>query len=77
MKNEMMIAASGEEVTAVNAAVNLNKLLQLSSGALYTDNGETLEFDISNRYNVLKEIIEESEKKVLIFAQFKHIIEIR
>jgi SNF2 family DNA or RNA helicase len=75
MKNEMMIAASGEEVTAVNAAVNLNKLLQLSSGALYTDNGETLEFDISNRYNVLKEIIEESEKKVLIFAQFKHIIE--
>lgn len=76
MKNEMMIAAAGEEVTSANAAVNLNKLLQLSSGAMYTDTKEVLEFDISNRYKVLSEIIEESEKKVLIFAQFKHIIEI-
>jgi SNF2 family DNA or RNA helicase len=76
MKDEMMIVAAGEEVTAQNAAVNINKLLQLSSGALYTDDGEILEFDITHRYKVLKEVIEEAEKKVLVFAPFRHIIEV-
>jgi len=36
--------AGGERITAVNAAVSMNKLLQISSGAVYTDEGEALEF---------------------------------
>ena len=36
-------------VTAVNAAVALNKLLQISSGAAYTDDGGVIAFDIDNR----------------------------
>ena len=42
----MVMQAAGEEITAVNAAVNMNKLLQISSGAVYTDGGDALEFDI-------------------------------
>jgi SNF2 family DNA or RNA helicase len=68
--------AAGEEVTSVNAAVNMSKLLQISCGAVYSDTGETLEFDISNRYKVLKEVIEEASQKVLIFVPFKHVISI-
>jgi len=67
--------AAGEQVTAANAAVNMNKLLQISCGAVYTDKGESLEFDIKHRYKVLREVIDESSKKVLIFVPFKHVID--
>jgi SNF2 family DNA or RNA helicase len=76
LKDQMVMAAAGEAVTTTNAAVNLNKLLQLSSGAVYTDDGEALEFDIKHRYKVLREVIDETTQKVLIFVPFKHTIEI-
>ena len=76
LKEDMIMQAAGEEVTAANAAVNMNKLLQISSGAVYTDGKETLEFDIRQRYSVLREVIDESSKKVLIFVPFKHTIQI-
>ena len=63
-------------VTASNAAVNMNKLLQISCGAVYTDTGDTLEFDIKHRYKVLREVIDESSKKVLVFVPFRHVIDI-
>lgn len=74
LKNRMIIEASGEAVTSVNAAVNMNRLLQISAGAVYSDTGEVLEFDISKRYAVLKEVIEEASQKVLVFVPFKHVI---
>ena len=67
---------TGEQITAMNRAVGMNKLLQISAGAVYTDDGETLEFDIQHRYKVLKEVIDESSKKVLVFVPFKHVIDI-
>lgn len=76
LKNRMVMEASGEMVTSVNAAVNMNKLLQISCGAVYTDEGDTLEFDIKNRYNVLREVIDESSQKVLVFVPFRHTISI-
>jgi SNF2 family DNA or RNA helicase len=76
LKTRMIMEAAGEEITSVNAAVNLNKLLQISCGAVYADTGEAISFDIKNRYNVLKEVIEESSQKVLIFVPFKHAINI-
>ena len=76
LKEKMTMQAAGEQITAPNAAVNMNKLLQISCGAIYTDNGETLEFDIKHRYKVLKEVINESSKKVLVFVPFKHAIDL-
>lgn len=76
LKSKAMMRASGEEITAANAAVAMNKLLQISSGAVYTDAGATLEFDIKNRYKVLREVIDESSKKVLVFVPFKHTIDV-
>jgi SNF2 family DNA or RNA helicase len=74
LKTQMMMELQDSNVTAVNAAVMMNKLLQISAGAVYTDDGDSLEFDISNRYNVLKEVIDESSQKVLVFVPFKHTI---
>jgi superfamily II DNA or RNA helicase len=76
LKDQLMATAAGEQISAANAAVNMNKLLQISCGAVYTDTGETVEFDIKNRYKVLQEVIAESSQKVLIFVPFKHVIDV-
>ena len=76
LKSQMLFEASGEEVSAVNAATKLNKLLQISGGAVYTDTGEVLEFDVSNRLNVVLEVVEEASHKVLVFVPFTHTIEL-
>ena len=76
LKNQMLFEAGGEEVSALNAATKLNKLLQISGGAVYTDTGEVLEFDVSNRLNVVLEVIEEASHKVLVFVPFTHTIEL-
>jgi len=74
LKQLMVMQASGEEVTSVNAAVQLNKLLQISGGAVYSDTKEIIEFDVSNRLNVVQEVIEEASHKVLVFVPFTHTI---
>lgn len=76
LKKQMLIEAAGEEVSAVNAAVQINKLLQIAGGAVYTDTGEVIEFDVSSRLNVVQEVIEESSHKVLVFVPFTHTIEL-
>lgn len=74
LKKQFMIEAGGLSVSAVNAAVNINKLLQISSGCAYTDDGEVIEFDIKERYAALMEAIIESTNKVLVFVPFRHTI---
>jgi SNF2 family DNA or RNA helicase len=76
LKKEMLIEAAGEEISAVNAATKINKLLQISCGSVYTDTGEVLEFDVSNRLNVVQEVIDECSNKVLVFVPFTHTIEL-
>jgi SNF2 family DNA or RNA helicase len=75
LKNQMVMEVAGAQITAVNAAVMMGKLLQISAGASYTESGDTVQFDINNRYSVLKEVIAESTHKVLVFVPFKHVIE--
>jgi len=76
LKKEMLIEAAGEEISAVNAAVKISKLLQISGGAVYTDTKEVLEFDVSSRLKVVHEVIDETSNKVLIFVPFTHTIEL-
>jgi len=76
LHDQMLVRADGEEITAANAAIMMNKLMQISCGAVYSDDHETIEFDIKNRYNVLREVIDESSQKVLIFVPFRHTIKI-
>tara|TARA_R110002020_G_scaffold197518_2_gene398632 strand:+ start:2378 stop:3937 length:1560 start_codon:yes stop_codon:yes gene_type:complete len=76
LKKQMVLCADGESITAVNAATNLNKLLQISGGAVYSDDREVIEFNVSNRLKVIKEVIEEASHKVLVFVPFTHTIEL-
>jgi SNF2 family DNA or RNA helicase len=72
MKKQMLIEAAGEEISSINAAAKLNKLLQIAGGAVYSDTKEVVEFDVSNRLNVVHEVIQEASQKVLIFVPFTH-----
>jgi SNF2 family DNA or RNA helicase len=76
LKKQMLIHADGEQVTSVNAATNINKLLQISGGAVYTDTREVIQFDVSNRLRVIEEVINEASHKVLVFVPFTHTIEL-
>jgi SNF2 family DNA or RNA helicase len=76
LKKEMLIEAAGEEISAVNAATQINKLLQISCGSIYTDTGEVVDFDVSNRLSVVQEIVDECSNKVLIFVPFTHTIKL-
>lgn len=75
LREQLAMALEGEMVTAVNAASGMSKLLQISSGSVYTDEGETLDFDISARFKELCEIIDASPNKVLVFVPFVNAIE--
>ena len=58
----------GGEILAVNEAVKANKLLQISLGVAYGTGKEQVIIPSKPRLDVLKEVIEESEGKVLVFV---------
>ncbi len=75
LKDRMMVQAAGETITAVNAAAGVSKLLQISCGAAYTDDKEVVEFDAAPRLSVLEEILDETSRKVIVFALFRSTID--
>jgi len=76
LRKEMQIEAAGETISTVNAAAALTKLLQLSGGAVYTDDHNVIEFDVSPRLNVLGEVIDEASHKVIVFIPYRHTIKV-
>lgn len=72
MEKDMLIELDGEEITAANAAVVMNKLIQLASGAIYDEKGDYKVIH-SAKIEALKEIIEDNEgKPILVFYNFKN-----
>jgi SNF2 family DNA or RNA helicase len=76
LRKNMAAQAAGETISAVNAAVGLQKLLQVSCGAVYTDDKATVELDISERFNVLREVIDGTDNKVLVFVPYTNTLEL-
>jgi len=70
MKRQAFMEVQGETITAVNAGVVLNKLLQISLFGSYNGSGRPVEMDFSPRLKVLKEVIEECNEKVIVFVPF-------
>ena len=59
-------------ITAVNAGSAMNKLLQVSTGWVYTTNPDFVEIDAAPRISLLLDLIEASEHKVLVFVPYRH-----
>lgn len=62
-------------ITAVNAGAQLNKLLQVAAGWVYTTNPEFIELDCKPRTDVLLDIINSAERKLLVFVPYRHAVE--
>lgn len=68
--------ASGEEITAANAAVKTNRLLQMASGAVYTENGEGYNIIHTAKIEALGSVIEEANgAPVLCAYSYRHEVE--
>ena len=76
IKQDMLVAAAGEQISAVNAAAKLTKLLQISGGAVYSDTREVVEFDVSPRLGALMEVLDETIHKVIVFVPYRHTIDL-
>lgn len=69
MQDEFLIELERGEVLAANAAVKINKLLQVSSGSLYTEDGYEVLHDA--KIEALKEIVETANEPVLVAYNFQ------
>lgn len=65
----------GETVTAVNEGVLQNKLLQVSLGYIYTDKKGIYRLPNATRLDAIREVVEGSEKKVIVFVPFLHALD--
>ena len=75
LKKEFVLSLPGGEVTAANAAALSGKLLQMSNGAVYTDDREAY-FIHDRKLDALEDIIEAANgRSVLIAYWFQHDLE--
>ena len=72
MERDAVLELGDEDITALSAAAVSNKLLQLSNGAVYTDERKVIEIH-NKKLEVLEELIEEAKgEPVLVFYNFQH-----
>jgi SNF2 family DNA or RNA helicase len=72
LRKDLVLDASGGQVTAANAASLSGKLLQLANGAVYTDDGKTIALH-DRKLDALEDLIEAANgQSVLIAYWFKH-----
>lgn len=77
MREASLIESEAGNITAVNAAVLLNKLLQISAGAVKNDAGQIYEIGCKPRIDEVCRIFEETpQQKLVVFATFRASIEL-
>lgn len=69
-----VIAQSGHAISAANESAARQKLIQLSLGAVYDGEHMAHLIDASPRYRELEEIIESTERKVVVFVPITSVV---
>ena len=67
MLAQMKMEYEGGQITAINEAVKVNKLLQIVCGVVY-DKDDRIVIPNKDRLDLVKELIDESEGKVIVFV---------
>jgi SNF2 family DNA or RNA helicase len=74
MKKDLQIMAAKGPITAQNEAVLRLKLLQISCGAIYGADREIHHVDAAPRLKALREIMEQCNEKIIVFAPFTSVV---
>jgi SNF2 family DNA or RNA helicase len=75
LKRDLQVAVkSGQQINAVNEAAARTKFLQISLGAIYDENHKVHTIDAAPRLAVLKEIIDQSPRKILLLTGFTSVL---
>lgn len=70
MVKELTVEMNGKQITAVNEATKIQKLLQILLGCMYDSTGSRAYVESEPRVKVIREIIDECEDKCLVFVPF-------
>lgn len=70
LQKEFILSLDSGDITAVNAAVQAGKLLQMCNGAMYLDEGGW-EVVHDDKLDALTEIVEQTSEPILVAYQFK------
>ena len=74
LKKDLQVTVRSGPITAANEASVRSKFLQLSLGAIYDSDHVAHRIDAAPRIAVLKEILEQSPKKMLLLAGFTSVL---
>lgn len=66
---------ASKEITAMNAGAVLSKLLQISTGYVYTREKEIVSLDNDERLTALVDAVNSTDRKVIVFVPFVHALD--
>lgn len=75
MADRAHVMIASKEITAMNAGAVLNKLLQISTGYVYTRDKQVVPLDNENRLNALVDAVNATDRKVIVFVPFVHALD--
>ena len=75
IKRELVAMVHDKTITAHNAGVALNKLIQVASGWVYSKAPAFVKLDAEPRITALLDMVESCSRKVIVFVPFRHAIE--
>jgi len=70
MKRELVAEVRGIPITAAHAATKIQKLAQVSLGAIYDEHGDVHFLDSAPRLTVLNELVNETSNKSIVFVPY-------
>jgi hypothetical protein len=73
MVAKLMVLYDEGRVKAANAAVLAGKLLQISSGAVYTEDRKVVDLKAEDRIDTTRELMTEAEGKAIVFVPYIHL----
>jgi len=76
IKKEGALVLGNRSISAVNAAIVLNKIVQISMGAVLDDKQNVVAYPPTKRLAVLDEIISQANAKVIVFAPYHAVIDL-
>ena len=75
MMKDLFLKSQEGLITAPTEMARVLKLVQISCGIAYTDDGGSQDFDATPRLKVVRELIELSEGKALVFVPFTAVLD--